>query len=111
MTTQLVRAVKYRPFAAVRPFHDATTLESYLFGGYGAGKTTALCYEALRLATLNPGCVGALTEPSYRMARDVLLPTFMRVLASAGVPFRVAARPLATRSQRSRPVRFAVGSV
>lgn len=58
---------------------DCTTPFIGLVGGYRSGKTVALCYKALMLASLNAGD-GALLEPTYGMISRTLVPTFNKIL-------------------------------
>ncbi len=87
--------VHYDPLSHAKRFHESKADETYLIGGYGAGKTTALVYEALRLAALNPGTTGMLTEPTYRMVHDVLMPVLLRELTKQRVPYHLHLSELA----------------
>ena len=51
-----------------------------LVGGYGAGKTVALCLKGLLELGRNPGKIILLAEPVYPMVRDVLQPTLEKCL-------------------------------
>ena len=48
--------------------------------GLGGGKTVALVYDTIRYAKLYPGSIQMLTEPTFPMVRDILLPEFNRQL-------------------------------
>ena len=48
--------------------------------GLGGGKTVSLVYDTIRYAKLYPGSIQMLTEPTYPMVRDILLPEFNRQL-------------------------------
>jgi len=73
--------------------HDFTVDDSrypILVAGFGAGKTWHFCLKALGEAEQNRGVCGyrtpiLLMEPTYRMADDVLLPTFREILDFYGL--------------------------
>jgi phage terminase large subunit len=79
---------KYQPLPAQREFH--TDLKTH-FKGYsgpiGSGKSHALSYEALLLSRLNPGLLGLIGAPTYRMLQDSTQRTFFEVLESEGVAY------------------------
>lgn len=68
---------------------DFDTKELALVGGYGAGKTIALCYKALLLAIKNPSAAGAILEPTETMIGRTLLPTFEPILRESGIKFQI----------------------
>ena len=77
-------------------FDDDTSTEIGVVAGYGSGKTTADCYKAIKLAMLNPGCVGAVLEPIYGMLEEIWFPKFEEVLDRHKIPytfFRGSNRP------------------
>jgi len=57
----------YWPTPTQSCFHDTRALYKGLCGRRGSGKTTALAYEAVRLATVNPGLVGVVAAPGWSM--------------------------------------------
>ncbi|MBT5419810.1 MAG: hypothetical protein HOK80_02885 [Candidatus Cloacimonetes bacterium] len=65
-----------------------------LVAGYGAGKTYALCVKALKECGLNAGYTGLLAEPVYPMVKDVLQPTFEKVLKDSGFDYSYSASDL-----------------
>src|SRR4051812_25220281 len=73
------------------PSQDAFVQSRARFKGFsgpvGSGKSMALCFTALRLATENPGCQGLLGAPTYRMMRDVTQAAFLRLLEENNVPY------------------------
>jgi Terminase large subunit, T4likevirus-type, N-terminal len=54
-------------------------------GPVGAGKTHALCCQALRSAAENPGCTGLLGAPTYPMLKDATLPTLLDLLGEYAI--------------------------
>lgn len=54
-------------------------------GGYGVGKSRALCARALMSAKRNPGCLGALMEPTFAMTETDLKPTWEEMLDESGI--------------------------
>ena len=76
------------------------------FGGVGIGKTSALVIDFFSYADEWPGSVQVLTEPTFGMVRDVLIPTIKTYFGTVwGVDFDL--------SERSVPhdVRFRNGSI
>lgn len=55
-------------------------------GGYGAGKTFALCVKAILEAVRNPGLPGMVVAPTYRDLRDVTLRMLRELLERFGIP-------------------------
>lgn len=67
---------------------DGTTQKLFL-AGIGAGKTVWSMAEAVMLAIANPGCLGAVTAPTYDQVVNVLLPEWTALtdgLAASGYP-------------------------
>jgi hypothetical protein len=60
-----------------------------MVGGYGSGKTYALCHKVLYLIadSNNPGLPGMIVEPTYRMAVDVAIPSFTQLLDDYGFKY------------------------
>ena len=79
---------QYEALPAQREFH--TDLKAR-FKGYsgpiGSGKSYALVYEALFLSRMNPGLLGLVGAPTYRMLRDATQRTFFEVLAAEGIDY------------------------
>lgn len=67
---------------------DTTTKILGLVGGYGNGKTYTACRKAIQLSFLNAGCVGILTEPTYPMLRDILIPEMKIALEEWGIKYK-----------------------
>lgn len=73
---------------------DVTTRYIGLVGGFGCGKTLALCVKALNLAQLNVKHTGVLLEPTNTMVRDVLVPTMDELLDMYQIPYQYKSSPL-----------------
>lgn len=58
-----------------------------LIGGFGCGKTKALCYKTVIMAGLNAGYEGALAEPTNYLVRTHLVPNMESVLYELKIPF------------------------
>src|SRR5438093_1039695 len=62
------RISQYQALPAQQKFHsDLVTRFKGYSGPIGSGKSYALVYEALFLSYLNPGLVGLVGAPTYRM--------------------------------------------
>jgi hypothetical protein len=66
---------------------DITTKYLGLVGGYGCGKTKALCAKTIDIASRNVGYEGALFEPTYPQIKRVLIPEMDRILQAMGIPY------------------------
>ena len=67
---------------------DGTTQKLFL-AGIGAGKTVWSMAECVMLAIANPGCLGAITAPTYDQVVNVLLPEWQALtdaMAANGYP-------------------------
>jgi hypothetical protein len=64
-------------------------------GGFGSGKSFALCAKALILGMSNPGTTAMVAEPSFPMIRTVFIPAMDDALARWEVDyeFRVSPQP------------------
>lgn len=60
-------------------------------GGLGAGKTFILCLWAWTRA--NMGRKVLLTEPTYTMVEDVMIPTFEEIFELLGIPYTLKMKP------------------
>jgi phage terminase large subunit len=79
---------KYDALPAQREFHtDLRTRFKGYSGPIGSGKSHALAYEALLLSRLNPGLLGLVGAPTYRMLQDSTQRTFFDVLETEGVAY------------------------
>jgi hypothetical protein len=72
---------------------DVTTPYIGLVGGFGCGKTHALCLKGIHLASLNPGYTGALLEPIGSMIPDILQPTMEDILEQYKIRHTYRASP------------------
>jgi len=68
--------------------------ESKILGmvsGFGAGKTFAVARKAVRLAQVNPGCDGIVTEPNFPLLNQILIPEIKLALEFFEVPYEYKA--------------------
>jgi PBSX family phage terminase large subunit len=75
--------VPYVPHSKQEPFHSDRYRYKFrlISGGTGSGKTVAGVWEMLSyLLDDNPGAVGYIFEPTYRLVRRILIPTLERLL-------------------------------
>jgi hypothetical protein len=70
----------YKPLPSQQKFHASKARFKGFSGPVGSGKSDALCFEAIRLAFLNPGCQGVLAAPTYNMMRDSTLTSLFKML-------------------------------
>src|SRR5690349_2531270 len=68
----------YEPFARQREFHESRARYRLFGGAAGPGKTTALLWEAIRLATNVDGCDTLLLRRTYPELETSLLAEFRR---------------------------------
>ena len=54
-------------------------------GGRGSGKTFVLVVKAFKLAIENPGIRGLITEPTFGMIRENLMPVIDKIYGSIRV--------------------------
>ena len=98
--TESLDSLRDRIFASLLPTQrefceDSTTKILGYCGGFGSGKTRALCAKATLLAIQNPGTVMAVFEPTNIMIRDVFMRAFDDWLEEFDIPhdFRVSPQP------------------
>jgi PBSX family phage terminase large subunit len=74
---------------------DATHRILGYVGGFGSGKTFALCAKLLHMGMANPGNTLMAVEPTFPMLRTVFIPTLDACLEQWDVPydFRVSPQP------------------
>ena len=82
--------IEFDPLPSQRAFIECPARFKGFSGPVGSGKSMALCFTALRLATENHGCQGLLGAPTYRMMRDVTQVAFLRLLDENGIPYEFA---------------------
>jgi len=69
--------LRYYPFPKQQAFHRDRYKVRHraVFSGVGGGKTICGCFELLSMLLENPGAVGYIFEPTYKMVRRILIPT------------------------------------
>lgn len=77
------------PFAWQEQFHSSPARFKGFSGPVGSGKSQALCFEALKLAYLNRGCMGLIGAPTYPMLRDATRTAFLALLNENEIPHRL----------------------
>ena len=82
---------KFKLFKHQKEFLNSNYKHPFLLGGYGSGKTYGFCLFALKQCSQNAGKTILLAEPTYPMIRDVLQPTFEKVLRDAGFDYDYSA--------------------
>lgn len=85
---RLQHKIRYRPLKSQTQFHSSTKSKVMLFGGYGSGKTFALCQHAFKLMTLNRGLPGGIVTPTMKMFKRDVLPTFEEICLQNMIPYR-----------------------
>lgn len=70
----------YRPIPIHADFHRSRAAERCLFGGYGSGKSWALCAEALAVGLEQPGSEILVTRKTVPSLRDTTEATFTQLL-------------------------------
>src|SRR5712691_11625999 len=79
---------QYATLPAQRTFHsDLQARFKGYSGPIGSGKSYALVYESLFLSRMNPGLLGLVGAPTYRMLQDATQRTFFEVLAAEGIEY------------------------
>ena len=83
------RKWKYEPLPSGALFHNERTHAFKGFSGpVGSGKSFAFGYEALFLASWNPGLMGLIGAPTYRILRDATKRTFLEILEIEEIRYR-----------------------
>jgi PBSX family phage terminase large subunit len=94
-TTALLARIRADLLPHQLAFVDDTTHRILgLCGGFGCGKTEALCSKAVALAIANQGYTLAVFEPTAVMLRDIWLKSFDDFLDRYDIPFSYRASPL-----------------
>jgi len=73
---------------------DRSTSELLLCGGFGSGKSRALALRSIILAAEQPGSIGLICSPTYRMAIDVMVPILHDTLAQLGIIYQAIKHPM-----------------
>lgn len=55
--------------------------------GLGSGKTHGMVHKHVQGAIDNPGCASMYVAPTYPLIRDAIVPEFLKVLDTLGIPF------------------------
>lgn len=73
-------ALDYVPLPVNYGFHTGTSYERSLFGGYGSGKSVALCAEALAVGLEQPGSEILICRKTIPALRDTTEATFTSLI-------------------------------
>ena len=65
-----VEEIVYKPYAAQTAFHRSNARYRLFSGGLGSGKSHAGANEMIRRLIENPGAIGLVCAPTYRMLHD-----------------------------------------
>ena len=80
--------ITYSPLPSQQLFHGSEAPFKGFSGPVGSGKSAALCYEAINLAFVNPGCAGVIASPTYTMLRDIIQAVLLAALETGGIDYR-----------------------
>src|SRR4051794_21794911 len=89
-TARFTRQVKYNRFPSQVVFDECPSKFKGYSGPIGSGKSLALVMEAIKLAYINPGVLGLIGSPTYRMMMDSTLIEFETTLERFGIPHTVS---------------------
>jgi len=67
---------------------DEKTKVLGLVSGFGGGKTYAIARKAVKLAMINPGSDGIVTEPNFPLLDQILIPEMKDALDYFGLPYK-----------------------
>ncbi|MBI1792237.1 MAG: hypothetical protein HYR60_32335 [Acidobacteria bacterium] len=81
------RLIGYSPLPSQQRFHESAARFKGFSGPVGAGKSQALCQEAIRLCFQNPGRMGLIGAPTYPMLRDSTQATLFEILDTNRLPY------------------------
>lgn len=70
----------YKPLEIHKPFHTSTAYERVMFGGYGSGKSWALCAEAIATGLEQPGGEHIVIRKTIPSLRDTTEAIFVGLL-------------------------------
>lgn len=73
----------YKPLETHKPFHQSTAYERLLIGGYGSGKSWALCAEAIAVGLEQPGSEILIMRKTIPALRDTTEAIFLGLLPDA----------------------------
>lgn len=77
----------YKPQRKQKLFHKSNAYEKGLKGGYGSGKTIALCAEAIALAYINRPVAVVIASPSEENIEETTYRTLKELCAGNDLPF------------------------
>lgn len=77
---QQTEVIEYDPLPVFDPFHQFAGREGAVIGGYGSGKSVALCAELLKRALEQPGSEWMLCRKTINSLRDTTEQTFFNLL-------------------------------
>lgn len=72
--------IDYKPIPKFVPFHQSTAYERAMFGGYGSGKSVALCAEAIAVGLEQPGSEILICRKTIPALRDTTEAIFLSLL-------------------------------
>lgn len=81
------RQLKYNRFVSQRLFDEHPAKFKGFSGPIGSGKSKALVMEAIKLAYINPGVLGLIGSPTYRLLTDTTLVELESSLIDHGIPY------------------------
>lgn len=84
----IMEGITYDPLPSQLAFHRSESAFKGFSGPVGSGKSAALCYEAVRQATANPGCTGLLAAPTYGMLNDTTQAMLLSMLDREDLSYR-----------------------
>jgi hypothetical protein len=76
MTSRVV-GIEYDPLPVFIPFHQVTTREAAIIGGWGSGKSRALVAEALKMGLAYPGAEFLIARKTIPSLRDTTEKDFL----------------------------------
>ncbi len=88
-------AVAYEPLAVHEPFHASAARYKLAIGGYGSGKSRALCWEAILFALEQPGSDMILARKFAPSLKDSTEAIFFDCLPQVLLDMALAANPRA----------------
>lgn len=96
----------YDPLPSQLRYHECDARYKGFSGPVGSGKSLALVRESLKLAYGNPGRLGLVGAPTYRMLEDVTMLTFLEVLETWEIPFslRKSRKMITLKDTKSRVI-------
>lgn len=75
-------------FPTHREWWKSTAFYKFLVGGYGSGKSLALCKRMIALCILNAPYPCMIVSPTYKMAKRTTIPTIKALLDGRGIRYR-----------------------